>query len=76
MGCKLGQSDPIVMKLKLDMSCHPLNAYTKFQIDISKHVEKSPENSDGRTDGQAATSIDLMVILDIYIGYKVFGSAI
>ena len=23
---------------------------TKFQIDISKHVEKSPENSDGRTD--------------------------
>ena len=40
------------MKLKLDMSCHLLNAYTKFQIDISKHAEKSPENSDGRTDGQ------------------------
>ena len=28
--CKLGQSDPIVMKLTLDMSCHLLNAYTKF----------------------------------------------
>ena len=52
-GCKLGQSDPIVMKLKLDMSCYLLNVYTKFQIDISKHVEKkSPENSDGRPDGQ------------------------
>ena len=28
------------MKLKLDMSCHLLNAYTKFQIDISKHDEQ------------------------------------
>ena len=35
---KLGQSDPIVMQLKLDMSCHPLNVYTKFQIDISKDI--------------------------------------
>ena len=51
-GCKLGQSDPIMMKLKLDMSCHQLNVYTKFENDISKHVEKSPENSDGQTDGQ------------------------
>ena len=39
-GCKLGQSDPIVMQLKLDMLCHLLNVYTKFQIDISKHVEE------------------------------------
>ena len=39
-------------KLKLDMSCHPLNVHTKFQIDIPKHVEKSPENSDRRTDRQ------------------------
>ena len=53
-GCKLRQSDPIVTKLKLDMSCQLLNVYTrtKFQIDISKHVEKSPENADERTDGQ------------------------
>ena len=36
------------MKLKLDM-CLLLNVNTKFQIDISKHVEKSPENSDGKT---------------------------
>ena len=39
-GCKVGQSDPIVMQLKLDMLCHLLNVYTKFQIDISKHVGK------------------------------------
>ena len=43
------------MKLKLDMSCHLLNAYTKFQIDISKPVEKKSGKlgrTDGRTDGQ------------------------
>ena len=38
------------MKLKVDMSCHLLNVYTKFQIDITKHVEKISENADGRTD--------------------------
>ena len=54
-GCKLGQSDPIVMQLKLDMSCHLLNVYTKFQIDISKHVEEKsgkPGRTDGQTDGR------------------------
>ena len=50
-GCKLGQSDPIVMQLKLDMSCHLLNVYTKFQIDIAKHVEEK-SGKRGRTDGQ------------------------
>ena len=50
-GCKLGQSDPIVMQLELDMSCHLLNVYTKFQIDISKHVEEK-SGKRGRTDGQ------------------------
>ena len=44
------------MQLKLDMSCHLLNVYTKFQIDISKHVEeksgKRGRRADGRTDGQ------------------------
>ena len=52
-GCKLGQIDPIVMQLKLDMSCHLLNVFTKFQIDISKHVEEKsgkPGRTDGRTD--------------------------
>ena len=48
-GCKLDQSDPIVIKLKLDMSCHLLNVYTKFQIDVSKHVEKVRKT---RTDGR------------------------
>ena len=52
-GCKLGQSDPIVMQLKLDISCHLLNVYTKFQLDISKHIEEKsgkPGRTDGRTD--------------------------
>ena len=42
------------MQLNLDM-CHLLNVYTKFQIDISKHVEeKSGKRGrmDGRTDGR------------------------
>ena len=49
-GCKLGQSDPIVMQLRFDISCHLLIVYTKFQIDILKHVETSPGKADGRTD--------------------------
>ena len=32
------------MKLELDVWHHPLNVYAKFQIDILKHVQKSPEN--------------------------------
>ena len=35
VGCKVDQSDPIALKLKLDMSHNLLNVYTKFQIDIS-----------------------------------------
>ena len=46
------------MKLKLHTSRHLLNAYTKFQIDISKHVEKMPENSVGRTDGRTDRRTD------------------
>ena len=56
-GCKVDQSDPIVMKLKHDLSCHLLNVYTKFQIDASKHVGKKSgklewinDLTDGRTD--------------------------
>ena len=42
-----------MMELKLDMSCHLLNVYTNFQIDISKHVEnRSEKNSDGQMDRQ------------------------
>ena len=54
-GCKLCQNDPIVVQLKIDIPCHLLTVYTKFQIDISKHVEeKSGKRGrmDGRTDGQ------------------------
>ena len=50
-GCKLGQSDPIVMQLKLNMSCQQQNVYTKIQIDISKHVEEKSGKHGGRTDG-------------------------
>ena len=39
------------MQLELDMSCHLLNVYSKFQIDISKHVEEK-SGKRGRTDGQ------------------------
>ena len=49
-GNKLGYFDLIVMELKVDLSCYLLNVYTKFQIDISKHVEKVQKL--GRTDGQ------------------------
>ena len=43
-GCKVGQSVPIGMKLQLDMWHHLLHVYTKFQTNISKHVETNPEN--------------------------------
>ena len=47
------------MKLKLDMSCYPLSLYTKFQIDISRYVEKSLElgQTDGRTLPRHNTSV-------------------
>ena len=45
---KVGQSDPIVMKL--NVWHHIPNVYTKFQIDISKHFEKSLGNSDWQMD--------------------------
>ena len=48
---KVDHSNPIAMKLTLDLSCHLLNENTKLQIDISKHAEKSPENSDGYCHG-------------------------
>ena len=56
-GCELGQSDPIVMQLKLGMSCHLQNVYTKFQIDISKHVEEK-SGKRGRTDGRTDRRTD------------------
>ena len=43
-GCKVGQSVQIGMKLELDVWHHPLDVYAKFQTDISRHVQKSPEN--------------------------------
>ena len=57
-GCKLSQSDPIMMKLKLDMSCHLLNVYTEFENDISKHVEKK-SGKRGRTDGRTDRRTDI-----------------
>ena len=43
-GCKVGRSDLIVMKPDLNVWHCLLDVYTKFQIDISKQVKKSPEN--------------------------------
>ena len=48
------------MKLKLDMSCHLLKAYTKFQIDISKHVEKKSWKL-GRTEGRTDSRTDIAI---------------
>ena len=42
--CNVSQSVQIGMKLELDMWQYLLDVYTKFQTDISKHVQKSPEN--------------------------------
>ena len=44
LGCEVGQSVQIGMKLELDAWHHPLDVYAKFQTDISQHVQKSPEN--------------------------------
>ena len=41
---EIGQSIQIEMKLELDVWHPPLDVYAKFQTDISKHVQKSPEN--------------------------------
>ena len=41
------------MQLKLDMPCHLLNVYTKFQIYIAKHFEEKSGKrlqTDGWTD--------------------------
>ena len=42
--CKVGQRVQIGMQLELDVWHHPLDVYAKFQTDISKHAQKSPEN--------------------------------
>ena len=44
-GCKVGQSVPIGLKLKLDVSYHLLHVYTKFHTDIPKHEEKNRKTS-------------------------------
>ena len=44
LGCKVGQSVQIRLKLELDVWHHPLDVYAKFQTDISQKVQKSPEN--------------------------------
>ena len=43
-GCQVGQSVQIGMKLELVVWHHPIDLYAKFQSNISKHVQKSPEN--------------------------------
>ena len=51
-GCKRGQSDPIVMQLKLDMSCHLLNVYQVSNWYLKACWKKVRKTwTDGRTDG-------------------------
>ena len=40
---KVGQSDQIGIKLEFDVWQQSLDVYAKFQTDISKHVQKSPD---------------------------------
>ena len=40
LGCKVGQSVQIGIKLELDMWHYLLDVYTKFKTHISKHVQK------------------------------------
>ena len=68
-GCKIGQSDPIVMKLKIDMTCHLLNVYTKFHTDISKHVEKKSGKPDVRVDGQTDGQYHGVIRPFIYLAF-------
>ena len=56
-GCKLGQSDPIVMQLKLDMSCHLLYI-PSFKLISQSMLKKSSKNADGRTDGRTDRQTD------------------
>ena len=39
-GCKVGQSNPTVQKFYPDVWHCLLDVYTKFQIDLSKHVKE------------------------------------
>ena len=39
-GHNVDQSNPIPMKCNLRVSCHLLNAYTKFEIAIAMHIQK------------------------------------
>ena len=55
-GYKIYQSDLIGMKLKLDVSCHVPNFFTKLQIDISKLVEKTSGKL-GRTNNWTDTDL-------------------
>ena len=48
-GCQVGQNDPIVVKIKLNLLYHLLDIYTKFRIDISKHVENAGKTGTGAT---------------------------
>ena len=42
--CQKSQRKLIALKLKLNVSCHQLDLYTRLQLHISKHMEKGPEN--------------------------------
>ena len=45
-GCKVGQNVLIAMKLELDLWCHLLDVYSKFEINIWKHVKKKAQKTE------------------------------
>ena len=66
-GCKVGQGVPI--GLKLDLWRHLLDAYTKFQSDILKHVKKKARNTPGH---QCAKFEGFIFLIDWYFISKKF----
>ena len=57
-GYKIYQSDLTGIKLKLDVSYYVPNLFTKFQIDISKQVEKKTSGKLGRTNNWTDTDLE------------------
>ena len=45
LGCKVGQTDLIVLKVKLDVSCQLMDVYTRSEVHISNAVEKKPHKT-------------------------------
>ena len=61
-GCKIGQRDPIVMKLTLGMACHPSNVYTKFQIE-NTILERNGTYVEKSTEGYLCSKLEAFILI-------------